>query len=475
MVQLKYTIASFAKTSIKHFALVLICLISLAYTANAQEVAQEKPLTRILFVFDGSQSMFGQMDGKMKIDVAKKLLNELLDSLKYVDHLELALRAYGHQSQYVSNSMRDCKDTKLEVPFYKGNIPNIKNKLQLIQPKGTTPIAYSLEQSAKDFPSCDNCRNIIILITDGIEECDGDPCALSQALQAKGIVLKPFVIGVGLDKDLIKQFECVGNFYDASDTRTFKTALNVVISQALNSTTAQVNLLDVAGNPTETNVNMTFYHSQSSKVLYNFVHTMDNHGNPDTLVIDPLPTYRVVAHTIPPSFVDSVTLTPGKHTIIAIDAPQGDLDLRADGRSDYKELKAIVRKAGEMQTLHVQDFMDKERYIVGKYDLEILTMPRMYVSDVEIKQSHTTKVAIPQPGIANILKQSAGYASVYHEDGNELKLIYNIRVESQQETLVLLPGRYRAVFRPKNSKKSIYTIEKSFKIESGSSEVIKLY
>ena len=38
----------------------------------------------------------------------------------------------------------------------------------------------------------------MILITDGIEECGGDH-AISIALQKKGIVLKPFVIGVGLD------------------------------------------------------------------------------------------------------------------------------------------------------------------------------------------------------------------------------------------------------------------------------------
>lgn len=452
----------------------IVLMLFIAFPAQAQE-KKEKPLTRILFVFDGSQSMFGKMDGKMKIDVAKKLLNELLDSLQSVENLELALRVYGHQSQYISNVSRDCKDTKLEVPFYKGNIPNIKKKLSLITPKGTTPIAYSLEQSGGDFPNCDNCRNLIILITDGIEECDGDPCAISRALQSKGIVLRPFVIGVGLDKDLINQFQCVGNFYDASNTETFKTALNVVISQALNSTTAQVNLLDIDGNPTETNVNMTFYNSTSGKVLYNFVHTMNNYGNPDTLVIDPLPTYRIVTHTIPPVTKDSVTLTPGKHTIIGMSTPQGDLELKMDGRSDYKSLKAIVRKAGEMKTLNIQDFYEKERYLVGNYDLEILTLPRMYVDNVQVLQSHTATVAIPQPGIANILKQSSGYASLYVLNGNEQELIYNIRVESVQENIVLQPGRYKVVFRPKNSKKSIYTIERSFKIESGSSETIKLY
>lgn len=455
------------------YLLFAICYSTSSFAQEPQKKPQ--PLTRILFVFDGSQSMFGQWQSGMKIDIAKKLLGELLDSLQTVPNIELALRCYGHQSQYISSAMRDCKDTKLEVPFYKNNIPAIKNKINSITPKGTTPIAYSLEQTGNDFPKCDDCRNIIILITDGIEECDGDPCAVSAALQKNGIVLKPFVIGVGLDSDIMKQFDCVGNYYDASNEKTFKTVLNVVISQALNNTTAQVNLLDIYNKPTETNVNMTFYDMFSGRMKYNFIHTINNRGNPDTLVIDPLPTYRIVVHTIPEVEKDSVKLTPGKHTIIAIDAPQGDLELKTGGASEYKTLQCIVRKQGEMKTLNIQEFNQKEKYIIGKYDLEILCLPRMYVNNVDISQSKTTTVSIPQPGRANILKNTAGYGGVYLEENNKLTLVYNLKIENIQENLVLQPGKYRAVFRPKNSKESEYTIEKSFTIISGSSEVIKLY
>lgn len=461
---------------ILRYSMFLVLYSIFTFTSFAQE-AQKKPqpLTRILFVFDGSQSMFGQWQSGMKIDVAKKMMNELLDSLQTVPNLELALRCYGHQSQYISSSQRDCKDTKLEVPFYKNNITAIKNKISSLTPKGTTPIAYSLEQTGNDFPKCDDCRNIIILITDGIEECDGDPCAVSAALQKNGIILKPFVIGVGLDSDIMKQFDCVGNYYDASNEKTFKTVLNVVISQALNNTTAQVNLLDIYSKPTETNVNMTFYDSFSGRMKYNFIHTINNRGNPDTLIIDPLPTYRIVVHTIPEVVKDSVKLTPGKHTIIAIDAPQGDLELKAGGASEYKNLQCIVRKQGEMQTLNIQEFNQKEKYIIGKYDLEILSLPRTYVNNVDISQSKTTTVSIPPPGRANILKNTAGYGGVYLEENNKLTLVYNLKLENIQENMVLQPGRYRAVFRPKNSKESEYTIEKPFTITSGSSEVIKLY
>ena len=203
------------------------------------------PLNRILFIFDASQSMLGRWQSDTKFNYAKRIMSELLDSLATVQNIELALRVYGHQHQFPP---QECNDTKLEVPFGMGNSSKIKSKLRSIDPRGTTPLAYSLEQSAKDFPPCANCRNIVILITDGIEECNGDPCAVSRMLLKNGIILKPFIIGIG--HDFNTAFNCVGTYFDATSERDFKKALNVVISQALNSTTMQVNLLDEAGKPT---------------------------------------------------------------------------------------------------------------------------------------------------------------------------------------------------------------------------------
>lgn len=450
-----------------------LLLIGLFFSSYAQQKKETQiPLTRILFVFDASQSMYGRWQTGVKMEVAKKLLSNLLDSLARVDNLQLALRCYGHQSKFPP---QDCKDTKLEVPFGPNTAPKIKNKIMQLVPSGTTPIAYSLEKAANDFTPCSNCRNIIILITDGIEECNGDPCAVSAALQKNGIILKPFVIGVGLGIDIKKQFECVGNFYDASNEEQFKTVLNVVISQALNSTTMQVNLLDIGGQPTETNVDMTFYDEFSGRIRYNFVHTLNHKGNPDTLQVDPLGSYKIVVHTIPPVEKDSITLIPGKHTVIGIDAPQGFLILKTSGPSDYKNLQAIVRKKDDTKTLIVMPFDEVEKLIVGEYDLEILTLPRLYINDVQITQSHTTTVSIPQAGIINILKKGPGYGNICLEENNELKNIYNLKENNIQENVVLQPGRYRIFFRPKGSKESIYTIEKQVKIESGSSVNVQLY
>ena len=459
-----------------HFRYIAIIIFLLAGLPGHPQVSQPKPetkepLTRILFVFDASQSMYGQWQSDEKIRIARDLLIHILDSLKTTPNLEMALRVYGHQKPYPP---QDCNDTKLEVPFGQNNAGKISNVLKTLVPKGSTPIAYALEQTKNDFYACDNCRNIIVLITDGIEECDGDPCAVSQALQKNGVAMKPFIIGIG--RNFRSDFECVGTYYDASNEEEFQSALNIVISQALNSTTAQVNLLDTYGNPTETNVNMTFYDHVSGQVKYNFIHTINNKGVPDTVRIDPLLTYNLVVHTLPPVTLDSITLTPGKHTIIALDAPQGMLDLKV-GNNDrtIKDLFCIVRMAGSMQTLNIQTFGSPAKYITGKYDLEVLSLPRILINNVVIKQSHTTTVEIPQPGILVVSKSVNGYGSLYLETGNELKWVYELRDNKLQESLVLQPGNYRILFRSKYLSQTLYTIEKKFRIEPGITLNLKIY
>ena len=447
-------------------------LIATFLLVNAQNEKYVPPTTRILFVFDGSQSMLSKWESGRKIDVARKLLIKIIDSLQYIQNVEMALRIYGHQ--YPVPPQR-CDDTKLEVPFSKNNASKIRQELRFINPKGTTPIAHSLELAGRDFPDCADCRNIIILITDGIESCDGDPCAVSLDLQKRGIVLKPFVVGIGLDPGFIETFKCVGRYYDAAHEDKFEEVLGVVISQALNSTTAQVNLLDSYGQPTETNVNMTFYDHLSGKAKHNYMHTINHRGVPDTVVLDPLTTYDIIVHTIPQVKIDSIRLIPGKHIIIATDAPQGDLYIKKPSGIAYKELKCLVRKHGELQLLNVQQANRKQKYIVGRYDLEILTLPRIKIDDVDIKQSHTTKIEIPSSGIVTFCSDAYGYADVYVYRGNELELVVKLETERTQQSINLQPGNYRVVYRSKNSKETIYTYNKVFTVKSGSSERIRLY
>jgi Ca-activated chloride channel family protein len=440
---------------------------------HGQQPAPPAPVvtTRILFVFDASQSMYGRWQSDMKLHIAQRILGRVLDSLKGVNHLELALRLYGHQKPFPP---QDCDDTRLEVPFAPNNIAEIKNRLSTINPKGTTPIAYALSESRNDFTPCDNCRNIIVLITDGIEECGGDPCEVSRMLQQQGITLKPFVIGIGTD--FSEALNCIGSFFPTSSENEFNNALRIVISQVLNATTAQVNLLDLDFRPTETNVNMTFQDHVSHKILHNYVHTFNSKGLPDTLSLDPLVTYDITVHTIPPLRRDSITIVAGKHNIIPFDAAQGVLSLQVGGNwRTLKNLQTIVRKHGSTETLNIQNFGSTQKYLTGAYDLEVLTLPRLYTDSIVIRQNYTTLIEIPQPGILALRRYTDGYGSLLVERNNQLELIYTLpQSKDLNENLLLLPGDYRIVYRSKWADKSFYTVEERFTITSGKTTEIKL-
>ncbi|MEW6772869.1 MAG: vWA domain-containing protein [Bacteroidota bacterium] len=429
-------------------------------------VFSQKTINRILFIFDDSYSMYAPWNTEPKINVAKRVMGKLMDSIQSIPDLQIALRCYGHTTFF--QPVRNCKDSKLEVPFADAsfNASKIKSFIQKLEPKGTTPIAYSIAQSEKDFTECNNCRNIIILITDGIEECEGNPCEVSALLQKKGIFVRPFVIGIGLDMKFADALGCMGKFIDVSNEQNFYPALKNVLTEALTRTTVQVNLLDINKKPTETDVVMSFYDSKNGQLKYNFVHTINNYGKPDTLVIDPDIEYDIEVHTIPKVLKKNISIEKGKHNIISIDAPQGYLNLQIDGNIYDYYPTTIVKKANDTTILNVQNFGKTEKYLVGKYDLEILTLPRIYLKNVEIKQSYTNTIKIPASGSVFISKATKGYGSIYLDNGKTLEWVYNLDENLTMENIYLQPGKYKLEFRYTHQKQMTKTIEKSFEIKS---------
>lgn len=457
----------------KHFYITLFVCVAAVSLLSGQNRKQQEELTRILFVFDGSQSMYARWESGQKINIAQQLMTRMLDSLQSLksDKFQLALRVYGHQKPVPP---QDCNDTRLEVPFANNNIGRIKQVLRSIKPKGTTPIARSLLRAAHDFPDCDHCRNVIILITDGVEACDEDPCAASRLLQKKGIALKPFVIGVGLDEEFRETFECVGNYYDAADEKTFENVLGIVISQALDNTTAQINLLDQRNLPSETDVAITFRDMVSGQVKKQIMHTLNFKGNPDTIYLDPLIRYEMTVHAIPAQVEKDIEIAAGKHNQIGLKMPRGKLELKISNRASYKDLKCIVRQPGQREILHVQDFNTVQKYLQGTYDIEILTLPRYIQPGLEIEAGKTTTVAIPTPGKVNFTSSAPGYGSILVERENELEWVTDLNEDIPRQSIALQPGNYQVIFRTKSSRKSEYSVVKKFSVGSGSTTMVKL-
>lgn len=141
-------------------------------------------------VVDASRSMWGRMNGEPKMAIAKNILEDV--SYWFPEDLDLALRAYGSTSP---SDDANCADSTLLVPFADDNREYIRQAIAGLRPLGQTPIAYALNQAAHDFGDLRNDRTLV-LVTDGIESCGGDPVQAARGLREQGIIVH--LIGFGL-------------------------------------------------------------------------------------------------------------------------------------------------------------------------------------------------------------------------------------------------------------------------------------
>lgn len=444
--------------------LVLIALISIASQrcfgqTKIQQVVPEK--TRILFVLDGSGSMDALWDDKQsRMDVAKAILTRLVDSLRVNPALEIGLRVYGHQFPRSSNN---CKDSRLEVPFGQKNHNAIVSKIKSITPRGVTPITFAIEQAAKDFPSAAGYRNILILITDGVESCGGDPCSMSKALQAKGVFLRPFVIGLGLKGGSV--LDCVGKYIDSENALSFNKILNKSIEVSLAKTTVSIELLNGQDKPSETDIDVSFINSITGISAYEFVHYRDRLGRPDSVQIDQVVPYDIRVNTVPPVIKRNIEFNYGKHNVFSIPIPQGTLVIKPEGRGN--NFTFLVREPGKSATLNIQKSNEPYRYLAGEYEVETFTLPRR-IFKVDITADQTQTISVPATGLVNINSLMKGIGTLFEVlPSGESQWVCNLDENATIHSYNLLPGMYKIAFRAKQAGGSKFTRLKTIEVKPG--------
>ncbi|MEO0557100.1 MAG: hypothetical protein AAF170_02835 [Bacteroidota bacterium] len=174
---------------------------------SSAPAARDSSADAIYIIMDGSGSMWGQLpDNSRKVTVAKTVLSDFVR--QDFGDTELALRAYGHRRE------GDCRDSELVVPFGSAEtvVPQVETFSESLNPLGKTPIAYSLREALVDM---DGRSGEIILITDGNETCDDDPCALVRAWREQNIDINVHVVGLGIEEKERGALQCIA---DASGT-----------------------------------------------------------------------------------------------------------------------------------------------------------------------------------------------------------------------------------------------------------------
>ena len=215
------------------FFSVIFFLIVFLLSAVSWAGSEEGISTHIELILDASGSMWSKLGNTTRIEAAREALGSIVDDLAARKGIAVGLRVYGHRTN-------DCKDTKLEIPIGPLDGGKMKAFIAGIKPKGKTPIAYSLLEGAKDFDPAFEGSKVIILVTDGLESCNGDPCAAAKELADKGVVSKIHVVGFGLDKKSMSQLACIpkpsgGLLLEAGNAVELSKAFDEIVKSVLDS------------------------------------------------------------------------------------------------------------------------------------------------------------------------------------------------------------------------------------------------
>lgn len=439
--------------------------------------AQEKEVSpiNILLVLDASLSMEKEWGSGSKWQIAMQVVSDVADSIALSPNVNYGLRMFGH---LYANEEHNCKDSRLELPLGRYNKAKVMAKLKTTRPRGITPIAYSIEKAVNDFSQAPAGKNILILVTDGEEACGGDPCKASWELQQKGIILKPYVIGLALSGVAENRFKCIGELVNTDSGEEFAQTLKKMVVEAISRTTVQVNLLDAEQLPRETAVPITFYDRETGLSKYDFYHTLNAYGNPDTFTVSPHFEYDIQVHTTPERWIKNVHLEKDIHNVISTPAAQGSILFKLQGVVSKSALidriKCLVHEKEALDFIAVQRVNTEIKYLTGKYDLEILTLPPISLKNVVVEPNKVTEIAVPAPSIVTISKTSTCYGAIFLKTGEELVKVYDLNQTPAQETIVLQQGKYRAVYRAKMAKSINNSTNKDFEVSSGGSLFLKL-
>ncbi|MGH3486506.1 MAG: VWA domain-containing protein [Actinopolymorphaceae bacterium] len=194
-------------------------------TASAEPDADDGP-RKLMLLFDSSGSMNEpDADGSTKIDAARTAFNALIPKLPSGGRV--GLRVYG-ATVFGKSDPGACTDSQLSVPIGPVDKPALTTAVAAFEPYGETPISYSLQQAAKDLGKTGN--RTILLVSDGEETCDPDPCATAKRIAGLGIDLKIDVVGFRVDATARHQLRCIadagsGTFYETDDAANLAASL----------------------------------------------------------------------------------------------------------------------------------------------------------------------------------------------------------------------------------------------------------
>ncbi len=207
-------------------SILVACAVLLCLLTPAPGIAQEGAPADLILVFDASGSMWGQIEGQNKIVIARRVVGELIDGLP--EDQRVGLVAYGHRRE------GDCSDIELLAPLGPLDRGGLKSTIDGLNPKGKTPITASLEQAFGAVEASGRGASVI-LISDGLETCGGDPCKRVRLAKEQGLEFVLHVVGFDVAGEDVSSLECAaqaghGQFRSAENAAELGSALEGAVA-----------------------------------------------------------------------------------------------------------------------------------------------------------------------------------------------------------------------------------------------------
>lgn len=213
---------------VRSFLLACACLVFALLNLTGPAAAQQDEGERVILVLDASGSMWGQIDGRSKIDIAKEVVGKIVAKWRPQD--ELGLVVYGHREKGSCNDIEVMREPgPLDAASYMKAVNGIS-------PKGKTPMTAAVKLAAEALKYTEK-KATVVLVSDGIETCGLDPCSIAAELEKTGVALTVHTVGFAVDDEKAKpQLECLaketgGDYVTADNSDELEIAITKVIDE----------------------------------------------------------------------------------------------------------------------------------------------------------------------------------------------------------------------------------------------------
>lgn len=310
-------------------------LVATALAIPSGAAAQEAPAGRAMLVLDGSGSMWGQIGGRPKIEIAREAVDRMLAD--WPDGREIGLMAYGHRRE------SDCGDIEMLAAPGPLDRAALTDAMAGIEPLGKTPIGASVEAAAEAMADADMPASVIV-VTDGLETCGADLCALGERLAESGAALTAHVIGFDVE-DSEGQLACLaeasgGQYISAANAESLTDALQVA---------------SAAEPQPEPESSEPLHVDEFERAELGETWTVQNPA-PANFVLD---GGALVAMTVQPGHMGEPD-QPNVFRWTDAELPEGDWEIRADFTARLGEVQTL---GGRRAIVQVGRFLDAETYI----------------------------------------------------------------------------------------------------------------